>query len=218
MKKLVLIVAIAFVSLTALNAQQMKPLDLELPQPMFVGTPQNFDVPNLEKPKGGARPPFLAPAGTKNVSIGKPVTSSDDMPIIGEMDQINDGDKDAGYGSFVELGPDKQWVTVDLEGKHTIYAVIVWHYHQQARVYLDVVVQVSDDPDFTSGVKTIYNNDHDNTSGFGVGEDKNYVETNEGLLIDAKGVQGRYVRFYSNGNTYNDLNHYVEVEVHGKPI
>ncbi len=218
MKKLVLIVAIAFVSLTALNAQQMKPLDLELPQPMFVGTPQNFDVPNLEKPKGGARPPFLAPAGTKNVSLGKPVTSSDDLPIIGEMDQINDGDKDAGYGSFVELGPDKQWVTVDLEGKHTIYAVIVWHYHQQARVYLDVVVQVSDDANFGSGVKTIFNNDHDNTSGFGVGSDKNYVETNEGLLIDAKGVQGRYVRFYSNGNTYNDLNHYVEVEVQGKPL
>tara|TARA_Y100001972_G_scaffold129046_1_gene193707 strand:- start:5121 stop:5774 length:654 start_codon:yes stop_codon:yes gene_type:complete len=217
MKKLVLIVAVAFVSLTALQAQQMKPLDLELPQPMFVGTPQNFDVPNLEKPKGGARPPFLAPAGTKNVSEGKPVTASDDLPIIGEIDQITDGDKDAGYGSFVELGPDKQWAQVDLGASHTIYAVILWHYHQQARVYLDVVVQVSDDPNFASGVKTIFNNDHDNTSGFGVGKDMNYVETNEGKLIDAKGVKGRYVRAYSNGNTYNDLNHYVEIEVHGKP-
>ena len=80
-----------------------------------------------------------------------------------------------------------------------------------------MVVQVSDDPNFASGVKTIFNNDHDNTSGFGVGKDMNYVETNEGKLIDAKGVKGRYVRAYSNGNTYNDLNHYVEIEVHGKP-
>ena len=29
--------------------------------------------------------------------------------------------------------------------------------------------------------------------------------------------QARYVRLYSNGNTANDLNHYVEVEVFGKP-
>lgn len=217
MKKFVMIIVIALMGVQV-NAQQMKPLDLELPQPMFIGTPQNFEVPNLEKPKGGARPPFLAPAGTKNVSLDKPIESSDDAPIIGDLEQITDGDKEAGYGSFVELGPDKQYVTVDLEKKHTIYAVLVWHYHQQPRVYLDIVVQVSDDPDFVSGVKTIFNNDHDNSIGLGVGKDMNYVETNEGKLIDAKGVQGRYVRFYSNGNTYNDLNHYVEVEVHGIPL
>ena len=217
MKKFVMIIVIALMGVQV-NAQQMKPLDLELPQPMFIGTPQNFEVPNLEKPKGGARPPFLAPAGTKNVSLDKPIESSDDAPIIGDLEQITDGDKEAGYGSFVELGPDKQYVTVDLEKKHTIYAALVWHYHQQPRVYLDIVVQVSDDPDFVSGVKTIFNNDHDNSIGLGVGKDMNYVETNEGKLIDAKGVQGRYVRFYSNGNTYNDLNHYVEVEVHGIPL
>ncbi|XOV91965.1 MAG: discoidin domain-containing protein [Bacteroidota bacterium] len=216
MKKLVLIIAVAFVSFYTVQAQQMKPLDLVLPSPMFVGTPQNFDVPNLEKPKGGARPPFMAPAGTKNISEGKAVSASDELPIIGEIDQITDGDKDAGYGSFVELGPDKQWAQVDLGASYTIYAVILWHYHQQARVYLDVVVQISDDPEFKTGVKTIFNNDNDNTSGFGVGKDMNYVETNEGKLIDAKGTKGRYVRCYSNGNTYNDLNHYVEIEVHGK--
>jgi len=31
------------------------------------------------------------------------------------------------------------------------------------------------------------------------------------------GVKGRYVRLYSNGNTANRLNHYIEVEVWGKP-
>ncbi len=40
------------------------PIDIKLPKPMFVGTPQDTRVPNLEKPLGKARPPFLAPAGT----------------------------------------------------------------------------------------------------------------------------------------------------------
>ena len=46
----------------------------------------------------------------------------------------------------------------------------------------------------------------------------NYTETNEGKLIDAKGVRARYVRLYSNGNSANDLNHYIEAVVYGKPI
>jgi len=29
-------------------------------------------------------------------------------------------------------------------------------------------------------------------------------------------VKGRYVRLYSNGNTTNKMNHYIEVEVFGK--
>ena len=53
--------------------------------------------------------------------------------------------------------------------------------------------------------------------GLGAGKDKNYVETSEGKLIDAKGVVGRYVRCYSNGNSANDLNNYIEVEVYGTP-
>jgi hypothetical protein len=46
----------------------------------------------------------------------------------------------------------------------------------------------------------------------------NYVETYEGKLIDAKGVRARYVRLYSNGNSSNELNHYIEVEVFGTPV
>jgi hypothetical protein len=81
-----------------------------------------------------------------------------------------------------------------------------------------VIVQVSDDKDFLKGVQTIFNNDHDNTSGLGAGKDKEYIEVAEGRLIDPKGVKARYLRFYSNGNTTNDLNHYVEIEVYGTPI
>jgi hypothetical protein len=161
---------------------------------------------------------FLAPAGTKNVAFEKPVTSTDDLPIIGELEMITDGDKEAADGSYVELGPFKQSVTIDLEAEYDIYAIVLWHYHKQAIVYFDVVVQVADDPDFITNVTTLFNNDIDNSAGLGVGEDMHYSETNEGKLIDAKGVKARYLRLYSNGNTGNDLNHYIEVEVFGKPV
>ena len=106
---------------------------------------------------------------------------------------------------------------IDLARRTNIYAVLVWHFHSQPRVYRDVVVQVSDDPNFRSGVTTIFNNDFHNEQGLGAGHDLNYIETYQGKLIDAKGVTGRYVRLYSNGNTSNKLNHYIEVEVWGKP-
>jgi hypothetical protein len=200
------------------SGAKLVPLEIKLPKPMFVGTPGNLQVPNLEKPLGGPRPPFLAPEGTKNVALKKPVTSSDEQPIIGELSMVTDGDKEASDGSYVELGPFLQNVTIDLNAKYNIYAIVVWHYHKQPRVYFDVIVQVADDPDFVTNVKTVFNNDHDNTSGLGVGKDMNYVETSEGKLIDAKGVQGRYVRLYSRGNNANDLNNYVEVEVYGTPV
>jgi hypothetical protein len=117
----------------------------------------------------------------------------------------------------VEFGPGVQWVQVDLGASAKVNAVLVWHFHAQARVYHDVVVQVSDDPEFKSGVTTVFNNDIDNSAGLGVGKDPAYIETNEGRLIDARGAKGRYVRLSSAGNTTDELNHYVEVEVFGQP-
>ena len=70
----------------------------------------------------------------------------------------------------------------------------------------------------TKNVRTLFNNDTDNSAGLGAGTDMHYVETNKGELIDAKGVKARYVRLYSNGNNNNDLNHYIEVEVYGRPL
>jgi hypothetical protein len=196
---------------------QLVPVPIELPRPMFVGTPQNIQgVTRLAKPLGKPRPPFLAPPGTQNVAFGKPVSGSDEEPIIGETEYITDGDKSAADGSYVELGPFVQHITIDLGAEFDIYAVLLWHYHKQARVYFDVIVQVADDPDFITGVTTLFNNDDDNSAGLGVGRDLHYVETNEGKLIDAKGTRARYVRLYSNGNNANDLNHYIEVEVFGK--
>jgi len=194
------------------------PLELKLPKPAFKGTPKNVPAgTNLEPPRKGPRPEFLVPRGTVNLSKGKPVTSSDNEPIIGEIKFVTDGDNSAHEGSYVELGPGTQYVQIDLKEKCKLYAVLVWHYHAQARVYHDVIVQVSDDPDFISNVRTIFNNDHDNSAGLGLGRQKEFWETYEGKLIDAEGTEGRYVRLYSAGNTTDDQNHYVEVEVYGQP-
>jgi len=192
-------------------------LKLKLPKPMFIGTPTNIRSPNLEKVTGKPRGPFYVPKGTTLLSLDKPVTSSDDFPVIGELDMITDGEKSGGDGYFIELGPGVQWVQVDLGASRALYAILAWHYHTQARVYRDVVVQVSDDPQFKKGVTTVFNNDHDNSSKLGAGKDKEYIEVAEGKLFEPNGAKGRYVRLYSNGNTTNDLNHYVEVEVYGLP-
>ena len=202
---------------TAGFAQNQVVLKTQLPAPLFVGTPAPLNVPNLEPPMRGKRPDFYIPSGTINLARNKKVTSSDDNPDVGTLDMIVDGDKDGNEGSWVELGPGKQWVQIDLARNANIYAVLIWHFHSQARVYRDVAVQVSDDPTFRSGVTTIFNNDFHNDLGLGAGKDLNYIETYQGKLIDAKGVKGRYIRLFSNGNTSNKLNHYIEVEVWGKP-
>ena len=215
--RLPLALAILAVSAGLVQAQSKVPLPLELPKPLFVGTPVPINVPNLEKPLGSKRPDLMVPAGTVLLSSEKPVTSSDPFPIIGDLEFITDGEKAGSDGTFVELGPAIQWVQIDLGQSATIYAIALWHFHAQARVYHDVVVQVSDDPEFKSGVTTVFNNDHDNSSELGKGPQQAYIETNEGKLIEVAGVKGRYVRLYSNGNTTDELNHYVEVEVFGIP-
>jgi hypothetical protein len=48
-------------------------------------------------------------------------------------------------------------------------------------------------------------------------QDKNDVETSEGKLVDAQGSRARDVRLYSRGSNANELNHYVEADVFGRP-
>jgi len=198
--------------------ENLVPLEFKLPKPAFKGTPKH--VPpgtNLEKPRKGPRPPLMVPKGLKNVAAGKKVTSSDSEPIIGEIKFVTNGDKEASEGSYVELGPGLQWAQIDLRERYKIHAILVWHYHANAQVYHDVVVQVADDADFITNVRTVFNNDHDNSSGLGLGDAKEYWETYEGKLIDAKGIEARYVRLYSKGSTADDQNHYTEVEVYALP-
>jgi len=216
-------VALALVGGPTLAAEKLVPLDVKLPKPLFQGTPKNIKpAATLEKYSEKPRAAFMVPEGCVNLAAKKKVTSSDNQPVIGELTMVTDGDKEGSDGSFVELGPDKQWVQIDLGAPANIYAFVLWHYHAEGRVYHDLVIQVADDPDFIENVKTVFNNDFDNSSGWGLGKNLEYVEDYRGKLIDAKDargqpVKGRYVRLYSKGNTSNDLNHYIEVEVFGTP-
>ena len=218
-KRVLVCTLLAAFALAPLAARQgaKEELKLKLPKPMFIGTPTNIKSANLEPITGKSRGPFMVPVGTKLLSLKVPVKSSDMQPVIGELDMVTDGEKEGGDGYFIELGPGKQWVQIDLGKSYALQAILAWHYHSQARVYRDVVVQVGDDKDFLKGVTTVFNNDHDNTSGLGIGKDKEYIEVAEGKLFDPKGATGRYLRLYSSGNSTNDLNHYVEVEVYGTP-
>jgi len=193
------------------------PLDLKLPKPAFVGTPKN--VPpgtTVEKPSGKLRPPFRVPAGTANLAAGRPVDAGGAEPIVGETKLVVDGDKEAADGSYVEFGPGLKHLTIDLGRPRGIACIVVWHWHGDPRVYHDVIVQVADDADFITNVRTLFNNDADNTAGLGVGSDHEYFETYEGRLIDAKLAKARYVRLFSNGSTADEMNRMTEAEVYAR--
>ena len=180
------------------------PIPLELPKPRFSGTPKNLPPGTRVKiTEGIAQPraPFLAPKGVTNVALHKPVTASDMEPVIGTLDLITDGSKEAVEDAYVELGPGKQWVQIDLGADYDIYAIVTWHEHKDPRVYKDVVIQVADDKDFITNVRTVFNNDDDNSSGLGIGEAWEFFETNEGQLVDCKDKDGKPVRAATSAST-----------------
>jgi len=202
----------------AADAPPREALALQLPAPTLKGTPEDLPKgPNIEPLSDKPRPPFLAPRGVTNVALGKPVTSSV-PPFSGEPGQITDGKKEAFDYDAVEFKKGTQWVQIDLGDAYSIYAIALWHDHRYIQVMHDVIVQVSDDPDFKTNVRTLFNNDADNSSGLGVGADREYFETNQGKIIDAKGVKARYVRGYTRGGTSSALNCWQEIEAYALPI
>ncbi|MDG2255253.1 MAG: hypothetical protein P8L49_09870 [Opitutaceae bacterium] len=198
-------------------ASDQTPLPLKYPLPSFVGTPLAYQSERLEPSSLKMRKPFLAPKDAVNAALEKPVTASD-IPWLGELSQIVDGKKQHDQTFQVELPNEPQWIQIDLGAPHEVHAIVVWHYHATERVYFDFVVRTALDETLSEEVTTHYNNDHDNSSGLGVGKDKEYVESFQGRLVDAKGALARYVRLSSNGNTGNGHNHYIEVEVWASPV
>lgn len=214
-----LFAAFATVAATAVRADDdLVPLPVKLPKAVFAGTAANTKVgPNVEKLSEKKREIPKVPKGTVNLALHKKVTSSV-APFSGTLDLVTDGDKEAREDNVLELKGKLQWVQIDLGAAAPLSYVLVWHFHMEPVIFHSVVVQLSNDPNFVDGVTTIFNNDVENIAGLGVGKDKEYFETNEGRLIDAKGVKARYVRLYSKSSTYRDsLNRYTEVEVYGVP-
>ncbi len=204
----------------AAGTSELVPLNLKLPAPGFKGTPKDIQLSAYVEPLSDKpRPAMLVPAGLKNIATapGVKLTSSDKNATADVLAKLTDGDKEASEQSIIYLRKGTQWVQMDFGSPQEIFAIVLWHAHNAAKVYHDVIVQVADDPDFIEKVQTIFNNDQDNSSGLGVGTDREYFETYEGKLINAKGVRSRYLRFYSKGSTESALNEYTEIEVYGRP-
>ena len=138
-------------------------------------------------------------------------------PFSGELSQVTDGKKEAFDDDTVEFKKGVQWVQVDLGDPFAIYAIAIWHDHRYVQVIHDVIVQVSNDPEFKSGVTTLFNNDMDNSSGLGVGTDREYFEMHFGKIVDGKGLDARYVRGYSKGGSLSAINCWQEIEVYALP-
>ncbi|MGI9240386.1 MAG: discoidin domain-containing protein [Verrucomicrobiales bacterium] len=188
---------------------------LDYPEPAFFGTPLDIRLPNLE-PAHSPRLSFTAPQGVRLISHNAKVTSSEPNPFIGELAMVTDGQKLGDDTHFVELPPGHQWIQIDLGKRYEIYTITLWHYHKKMRAYRDVVIECSPDESFSSGRVIVFNNDHNNSLGMGIGSDPAYIETNHGRIVDIGGIDARYVRLHSNGNTTDELNHYTEVEVYGR--
>jgi hypothetical protein len=197
-------------------AEEMEPLILELPAPAFKGTPKDMVVdPEVEPLSDTPRPAMMVPKGLSNLARDKAVTASSGT-TSSTLKKVVDGDKEGYDTSAFLIKKGTQWVQVDLGQPSEIFAVVIWHAHDVVKVYRDVIVQVSNDPEFKTGVTTLYNNDRDNSSELGAGKDREYFETAEGRLIDGAGVTGRYVRSYTRGSTDSALNERVEIEVYGR--
>ncbi len=191
-----------------------------MPPQMFIGPGPpypNPEIPNLES--RAARQysclEMVAQSGVKLLSKGCTVTSSDPAPL-GELSLITDGERFGDDGYFSELAPGRQWVQIDLKQSQRLHLVWVWHFHMMPASFRDIVVQISEDPGFRTST-TVYNTDHDNSSGLGNGKDAAYYESPNGRAIAFTPVSGRYVRLWSNGADVLEANCYIEVSVYGEP-
>jgi hypothetical protein len=205
-------------TLVAEDNQDKIPLEIKLPAPAFKGTPKDIQLSSFVEPLSDKpRPAMMVPAGLKNLSPGSKLSSSDTNATSETLAKLTDGDKEASDQSIILLRKGVQYVQMDLGNPSELYAIVIWHAHNSPKVYHSVVVQAADDAGFTQNVRTLFNNDQENKAKLGAGTEREYFETNEGKLIDAKGVKAQYLRFYSKGSTESALNEYTEIEAYGRP-
>ena len=161
------------------------------------------------------------PKGCVNLAANKPVTSSDRGGlVVGALNQITDGVKSWDANACVEIGPDKQYVQIDLNTNAVIYAIRMWHYHSfvpDVDVPKDVVVQVASDSTFTNSVGTVFNCDADNTLGLGQGNDMPFGTSKFGKTVYVNARPARFVRVYGRGSHLSPMTRFVEIEVDGVP-
>lgn len=142
-----------------------------------------------------------------NVAKNKNVTSNANVHDLSMV-------VDEALGDHADLSTGSKWVQVDFGQSYDISVIRLWHFFDDGRVYNGVVVQLSNDPDFKTGVTTVFNNDVDNLCGQGAGTDALYAESAGGKRISFDAIHARYVRAWSCGSTSNPSNHVVELKAY----
>lgn len=143
------------------------------------------------------------------------------------LSTVTDGNRSASEYALIATESTAKYIQLNLGEPHSITKVnILNDYNPEApRTGKDLIVQLSNDPTFATGVTTIYNNDADNSAGLGAGTDAEYAEppTGAGLTVTlGSPAAAQYVRYWANGHTrtqtnaYNAMNTPVEVEVYAQ--
>ena len=158
--------------------------------------------------------PGNAPA---NVALNKEASGGNGL--FNNKTALNDGDRISEEGHYTGVGgTGLQWAQIDFGRSYDVNRVKVWHYYDDGRIVHDLIIQLSNDPTFSTGVTTVFNNDRNNSAGLGAGSDPEYAEAAGGRTIDFNTVNARYIRHYQNGclkpggeeSPYNQI---VELEV-----
>ena len=196
------------------NKEELK---LKLPKPMFIGTPRNIKTPNLEAVTGKPRGPFFVAKGTKLLSLKKPVTSSDMQPVIGELAFVTDGEKSGEDGYFVELGPGKQWVQIDLGAENA--SPPSWSGIITARPASTATSSSRSPTTRTSSRASRPSSTTTTTTrpAWASAGTRSTSRPTKAGSSTPRAPRAATSGCISNGNTSNDMNHYVEVEVYGMP-
>lgn len=139
-----------------------------------------------------------------SVTQGKNVTNSTNSYVEKSdtyLTRVTDGDiASANYVGLVSTDGQPVYVTIDLGYVKELSCVVVWHYYADGRTYHNTKTQLSEDG---SNWITIYDS---TVSG-------EYAETASGKsIILSSPIKARYIRDFTNGNTKNGGNHWVEIK------
>ncbi|HZG58843.1 fibronectin type III domain-containing protein [Paenibacillus sp.] len=176
-------------------------------------------------------PPAPASAASVEVNVARGVADVTTNGIASRngkrLSVVTDGDRSTTEYALIATDTGAKYIQLNLGEPFAITKVnLLNDYNPDSpRTGKDLIVQLSNDPTFSTGVATIYNNDADNSVGLGAGADAEYVEpsTGAGLTVTlGSPISAQYVRYWANGHTrtqtgaYNAVNTPVEVEVYAQ--
>src|SRR5580704_5840068 len=105
------------------DSSKLVPLKLDLPSPVFAGTPK--DAPkgvDIEPTPTQPPPPLMVHADVHNLAPSAQIYCSDKGVSAANLAKITDGNKKADEDAIVLLRKGLQWVQFDLGSAQEIYA------------------------------------------------------------------------------------------------